>query len=148
MAHPLDVVDAVLQAHDDGAGAQQRRDLPGRGVGVTRLHAEEHDVGIADRFRTGVGVDAHAVLHTDTVEQQSVAADRVHVRGAPDQCDRRARFGQLRAEIAADGAGAEDDGTRPGGVLHVGMNGDREEESKRVSSPARARPAAAPGEMR
>jgi hypothetical protein len=112
-------VDAVLQAGDEAAGGEVRRDelrRPGRVVG---FHADEGDVDrrplrerlhvreVQRRDRHG---DVLALL--DAGQRQAPRADRLDMRRPGiDQRHVMAEPGQVAAEIAADRAGPDEGDT-------------------------------------
>ena len=110
------VLDAVLQAEDERAGAEMRRHRVGHRFGVGRLDAEQHQVGALHRRELDARRDGHDLDPIGAFEAQARALDRLDVRGTADQGDGMAGLGERGAEEAADGAGTDDRDTMQGDV--------------------------------
>ena len=109
-------IDAVLHRHHERVGADGGGDLV-QGIGeLVRLDGDHEDIGGADAARIvgqhGGAGDGRA-LRLD--EREPARPDRGEMRAARDQGDGRAGFGQLRSQVAADAASAQN------GDLHVGL---------------------------
>ncbi len=107
------VVDAVLETDDRSVTTHVRCERARRRFGVRRLDAHEHDVGVARciDLRRSANLDGFAPVRP--LDDEAALQDRVDVLRAPDQCHGRAGAREHSAEIAADGAGAEDGDARP-----------------------------------
>ncbi len=105
----LMTVDSVLERNHDAAPRDQRRDLRGRLLDVPQLDAEHHDIDRRERRRIVGGDDPrqHDVA-ARAFDAQAVRPHRGQMRAARDEGDLVAPRGELRAEIAADPAGADD----------------------------------------
>ena len=80
----------------------------GAGLGVVQLHGEEHDVDRSDRRRIVGRVDVGQVqIAFEAANRQATGAQRVEVSAARDEADVGAGSGETAAEVAADGAGAD-----------------------------------------
>ena len=99
---------AVLRRQDRGVGIEQRRDARrelGQAVG---LDAEHDEVGPAHGVELVGGLQALVQVAARRAHPQAVAADGLEVGAAGDQDDVRAARREGRAQVAADGAGADD----------------------------------------
>ena len=104
------VVHAVLQAHHQRVGFQQRGQLARHRVGVWRFHAEQNQVSAANRRQIGAGGQRHRVDLSVHVQAQPTFGDSLHMRCATDQRHAVAGTGQHRAVEAADGTGTDNRG--------------------------------------
>jgi hypothetical protein len=97
---------AVLEREDVGAGLDDRFKRPRRRLGVGQLDAEKRCIR-----RRGLGRVGDATRRMDAkvaqkaLHDEAVAADRLAMRAARDECHVRAASGEFGAEIAADAAG-------------------------------------------
>ena len=108
------IIDAILKTQDSGVRGKEGPHLAGGGFGADRLHAKEDHAGIAQAVCDAGGCrDGDALMHSQSVEQQSIAGDRLYVRCAADQFDAHAGTGQHRSEIAPDGTRAHYRDRRP-----------------------------------
>ena len=66
-------------------GSKERREFAGGGFGAYRLHAEEHDVGLAQSFlQAGGGYDRDAFIDAQTVDAEALAGNGIHMHGTAD----------------------------------------------------------------
>ena len=107
-AHHGRVLDAVLQADDQRAVRQVRRDQLRDARGVDGLDADEHDARLAHGGEVDGRAHGDRLVPGDALEPQAPALDRVDVRGPPDQRHGMAGTREHAAEVAADRARPDD----------------------------------------
>ena len=119
-AQSLAVVDAILQTQDSGIGAKVRPQRVRGCLGVGRLDAEEHYVGITRGLRVGGRGNPDGLAAIRPFDDQPIACDRIRLRRPPNQCDRGTGPGEHAVVEAAHGAGAQYRNARPTGmILHA-----------------------------
>lgn len=120
------VFDAILEADDNGVLAEVRGEGCGGSGGIESFDADEDDFGCGDSGSVGGRIDAQLLLKFQAFKIESVAGERGDAgqrAGAADERDGTFRADEFAAEEAADGAGADDGDTGPGGwgsvLVHV-----------------------------
>jgi hypothetical protein len=97
--------DAVLRADHDRVRSQQWPELGRKSRQTVRLHAEHHDVRMADRVQVADNFrfDFEVAVRADDAE--SFLLHRAQVRATGEQHDICTRFREARADVSANGAG-------------------------------------------
>ena len=99
---------AVLRADDDRVGAEQRPQLGRKSRQAVRFDAEDDDVRAPDRREIARRLRLHLEITLVAHDPQAALLHGAQVRSAREQHHVGARFRELRADVAADGAGAGD----------------------------------------
>ena len=119
-AHPLDVVDAVLQAEHDRIAGEVRCDGASSLLGVDGFHAEQHQTGILDGGGIDGGCHGDPLLELERLKQQTLAVDVIDLLRTADDRDAHPGARQHTAEVAADGARAHHCDPRQSFLVHPG----------------------------
>jgi hypothetical protein len=114
----LDVIDAVLQAENNGFGLKLRRNASRRFFGVEALHAEQDQPCRANRSDIGRGRERDVFVRAAAQKVQTLSSDYIYMAGTAYQRHCSAGARQHAAEIAADRTRAHDSDPRPGPVRH------------------------------
>ena len=108
--------DPVLRADDRGVGSKERTKRRRERRQTMCLDAEENDVRVTNRREVTGHLRPHVEVAVRAEHAQAALLHRAQMRAARKQHDVRAGFGQLRTDVAADGAGARDDDSHESGA--------------------------------
>ncbi len=104
----LGIIDAILQAEDDGIGSHERRHHCRRALGIARLDAAENQRRALDVADLGARSDGNVRSKTCRIHQQSMLTYGLHVLRASDQHDLMASAGQHAPVITSYRPGTHD----------------------------------------
>ena len=97
--------DAVLRAHDDGVGPEERRQLGGQPGQAVRLHPEKDHIGRSDDSQVADDLGADFEITVCRDHPQPTLLHGVEVRAPREEHDIGSGAGKPRADVPADGTG-------------------------------------------
>ena len=104
------VLDAVLEREHDDLRTNHRSERTSRRRGVVRLDAHQHQIGHGRLGGIAHGADAAEPERlARELDGETVTPERLQVRAPRNQGDVVPAPGEPGAEVATDGAGAEDE---------------------------------------